>query len=546
MVRRMRTTKHNGIASACTFFALTAGVARAQSDLDEWATDASRCGCKKISSTATYTIRVPAGGSLQSAIDKAQPGAHIVLARGATYYGNFILPKKSGDSYITIRTDGVSVSSCERMTPGEADEENLATIVSPGWAPAFKTAAGAHHWRLLNLEVRGPKGKHSAALIELGTGLETSTSQLPRYLILDRLYIHGDRDYGGKRGVSLNSGTAVIQNSWFNDFKHTDKDTQAIAGWNGTGEWTIANNMLRAAGENILIGGTDPRIDGLVPANIRIRFNHIEKSRTWRPGDSSYAGTHWMVKNLLELKNARAVTVEGNLFEHHWADAQKGYAIVLTPRNQNDTAPWTQVSGVLFRRNVVRHVAAGINILGHDDQNQSYLTKDITIKDNLFYDVGGTWGGSSSQKGRLFMLVSGTNQAGPSRVTIDHNTALQGNYYLLGVGGDGAVAKPDFVFKNNIVRNNYGVHGDGAGSTASALRTNFPDAVFTKNALIGGSSSSYPDNPGNYFPSSDTSVRFIASGNYELSSTSPYNDKGTDGRDLGANFNYLDEASQCE
>jgi hypothetical protein len=253
-----------------------------------------------------------------------------------------------------------------------------------------------------------------------------------------------------------------------------------------------------------------------------------------------------MVKNLLELKNARYVTIEGNLFEYNWADAQKGFAILFTPRNQNRTASWTRVADIVFQRNVVRHVAAGITVLGHDDEATSQLTKNITIADNLFTDIGGQWAGTSSMKGRLFMLVSGTNQQGPSNVRIDHNTALQGDYYLLGVGGSGAVAKPGFVFTNQIVRNNKGVYGDGAGSTATALATNFPDAVVTRNVLIGGSSSAYSGHSGNYFPSSESVVRFIGSGNYELSGSSPYLDRGTDGRDLGASHDYLDESSQCE
>ena len=40
------------------------------------------------------TIDVPAGGDLQGALNAAQPGDVIALAPGATYVGNFVLPKK--------------------------------------------------------------------------------------------------------------------------------------------------------------------------------------------------------------------------------------------------------------------------------------------------------------------------------------------------------------------------------------------------------------------------------------------------------------------
>ena len=47
---------------------------------------------------------MPAGGNLQAAINAANPGDTITLAAGAVYAGSFVLPAKSGSSYITIRS----------------------------------------------------------------------------------------------------------------------------------------------------------------------------------------------------------------------------------------------------------------------------------------------------------------------------------------------------------------------------------------------------------------------------------------------------------
>src|ERR1041385_268489 len=60
------------------------------------------------------TLTVPAGGSLQSAINAAQPGDTIVLDAGAVYTGDFVLPNKSGSSYITIQSSrvGIGRASC--------------------------------------------------------------------------------------------------------------------------------------------------------------------------------------------------------------------------------------------------------------------------------------------------------------------------------------------------------------------------------------------------------------------------------------------------
>ena len=51
-------------------------------------------------------MSVPAGASLQQAIDGPRPGDTLLLTPGATYTGNFVLPVKAGDRYITIRTAG--------------------------------------------------------------------------------------------------------------------------------------------------------------------------------------------------------------------------------------------------------------------------------------------------------------------------------------------------------------------------------------------------------------------------------------------------------
>src|SRR5882724_120809 len=59
------------------------------------------------SQTKAATLTVPAGGSLQSAINAAQPGDTIILDAGAIYAGDFVLPNKSGSSYITIQSSRV-------------------------------------------------------------------------------------------------------------------------------------------------------------------------------------------------------------------------------------------------------------------------------------------------------------------------------------------------------------------------------------------------------------------------------------------------------
>src|SRR4029453_14426034 len=108
----------------------------------------------------------------------------------------------------------------------------------------------------------------------------------------------GDADAGSRRGVALNSGATAIVGSYFSDFKEAGADSQAIGGWSGPGPYTILNNYLEGAGENVIVGGPDPELENVVPSDIAICSNEITKPTAWRM-------MPWTVKNLLELKNAR-------------------------------------------------------------------------------------------------------------------------------------------------------------------------------------------------------------------------------------------------
>jgi hypothetical protein len=127
----------------------------------------------------------------------------------------------------------------------------------------------------------------------------------------------------------------------------------------------------------------------VVPSDIEIRGNHFRKPLSSRIEDPSYAGTPWTVKNLLELKNARRVLIEGNLLEHSWGMGQVGFAVLFTVRNDGGQAPWAVVEDVLFANNVVRHAAGGVNIHGYDNHHPAQWSQRIAIRNNLFEDVDG-------------------------------------------------------------------------------------------------------------------------------------------------------------
>jgi hypothetical protein len=491
------------------------------------------------------TIPVPEGGDFQAALNAAQPGDVITLEAGATFTGPFTLPNKAGSGWIVIRT---STPDSQLPPTGTRIDPSYARVMPKLEAASgsvITAVPGAHHYRFIGIEIRPREGvflynlialdieiKPRAAtflynLLVLGTP-EPSVDLLPHYMIFDRCYLHGDPKKGTRRGIALNGRYIAIIDSYLSDFKEVGADSQAILGWNGPGPFKIMNNYLEGAGENVMFGGADPSIQNLVPSDIEIRHNHFSKPLSWKIGDPTYNGTPWAIKNLFELKNARRVLIDGNLFEYNWPHAQNGFAILFTVRNQNGAAPWSVVEDVTFSNNVVRHTASGINILGRDDNHPSQQTKRILIKNNLFDDIGGArWGG----EGRLFQLVADTEG-----VVVEHNTGFQTGTII------GAVGDPHagFVYRYNITpHNDYGIIGTGTGVGAPTLMKYFPDGVINHNVIAGGHAAHYPQD--NFFPASLDDVRFRdqPSGNYQLASSSRYKRAGSDGKDIGVDYDAL-------
>jgi Glycosyl transferase family 2 len=468
------------------------------------------------------THRVRAGGDLQAALDAAQPGDEIVLEPTATFVGPFRLPAKAGDDWITVRS-------------GAAELPPAGTRVGPDdarWMPRLESASGtvitaapgAHHYRLVGLELAPRPGTFLANLVLLGSD-ESDRREQPHHIELSRCYLHGDPAKGSRRGVALNGSSLSVADSYLSDFKEVGSDSQAVAGWNGAGPIRIVNNYLEGAGENVLFGGSDPRVPGLVPSDIEISGNHLRKPLAWKEGERAYAGTAWTVKNILELKNARRVRITGNVLENNWAQAQNGFAILFTVRNQDGNAPWATVEEVDFEGNLVRGVASGISILGRDNVAPSGQARRITIRHSLFEDVGGLrWGGA----GTFLQILDGA-----ADVTLEHVTAVHAGSLVVAEGAP----HTGFALRDSIVMHNlYGIVGTGTAPGRATFDAYFPKGVLRRNVIVGGAASPLP--PDNFFPASLDEVGFEdwRRGNYRLRAGSAYQRAASDGTDVGADL----------
>jgi hypothetical protein len=395
----------------------------------------------------------------------------------------------------------------------------------------FRTQPGASQYRLIGLDVGATLQNQSTTvfnLLDFGSS-STSAAELPSDLIVDRCYIHGNANANVRRGIALNSVRSAVVDSTIDEIHERGADAQAIGGWNGPGPYLIENNFLAAATENIMFGGSPPGIANLVPEDIVIRNNHLFKPLRWKANDPSFDGNDWSIKNSFELKNARRVLVEGNVFENNWADSQVGFAILFTVRGEDGRAPWSAVQDVTFQYNIVRNSDHGLNMSAYDDGGASQQTSRILVAHNYWDKVGG----------RLMQILNAP-EGGTNGVTIEHNTSNRAGTQFLNMGDTRNQPNTNLVVRDNLgPAGQYGVFGGGVGSGTAALNA-YAEWTFEGNVLAGANASAYP--PGNFYPANfPRDIGFVdaAGGDFRLSATSAYKYRATDGGDPGADFEAL-------
>src|SRR5207253_481545 len=135
---------------------------------------------------------------------------------------------------------------------------------------------------------------------------------------------------------------------------------------------------------------------------------------------------------------------------------------------------------VLFRNNIVRNTAQGVNITGADSSGPSAGGHRMAFIDNLWLINSAQWGGN----GELAQIA-----LRPDDITFDHNTIDQ----------DGAIIFADlgaslgFTYTNNLsAHNGLGIAGSGTAVGNSSLATYFPGASVVASGVSGPPDTSAP------------------------------------------------------
>jgi len=458
------------------------------------------------------TIVVKAGGDFQAALNRAKSGDTITLQAGATFKGNFNLPKKAGNEFITIRTsarDSQIPPADTRLDPKRYVAVLPKIVSNVKGEPTLQTVDGAHHYRFVGVEF-GPTIEGFYDIIKIGTTEEKRIEDLPHHIEFDRVYIHGSPTEGQRRGIAANGKFIKITNSYISDIKRKGEESQAIAAWASDGPIEIVNNYLEASGENILFGGATSAME-ITPTDCLVRSNYLNKPLAWREEG-------WTVKNLFEIKDGRRIRIEYNLMTNNWGMAQDGTGILFTVGA--DSGEKAVVEDIEFSNNIVRGSGNALNLRGHEAAG----ARRLTIRNNIFADINGVRWNSAG----VFMISSDWD-----KLIIENNTIINSagiaNAYNIPVRG--------FVFRNNIVfEHEYGFKGDGLNSGKPTFDKYFPAGDISFNAIIGGNTSLYYGK--NLYPASIKQIGFInaEAGDYRLRPDSPLRTKGFGGKHIGADL----------
>src|SRR5262249_26095058 len=156
-------------------------------------------------------------------------GDTLVLAAGATFAGPFTLPAKQGGGWITVRSSALDrLPAGRRVTPTDAP---AMPALQSATDSVLVPAPGAHHYKLIGLELRPTRGAFLSDVVRFGAERGQTAKNTPSDLIIERCYIHGDPYRGSRRGLALNARNVDVVDSHFSDFKEVGADSQAIAGW---------------------------------------------------------------------------------------------------------------------------------------------------------------------------------------------------------------------------------------------------------------------------------------------------------------------------
>ena len=309
---------------------------------------------------------------LLAAYNQCTGGEHIVIPAGTVLAGSIELPARDFTDFVTIRSSAAMPDLAVRVSP-----QQPGLVVFRGTYTneiPFRIKNKASKIRLSGIKFEPfpetPDIYANYYLLEIGEAFgQTTAEDNPFKIILEHCVINPPDNVQVVHAV-LNDGYKVsILSSWLGNIKtYEAQDSQAIFSLDGRGAHVYNNTYFEAASESIIYGGSNNRIDGMVPSNIEFRRCFFTKRTGWRTDNRNSVGDTLNVKNLFETKNARRMYVEGSVFTNHWDALRSQYdAVVLKSSadkpNSGQGVPWAVSEEIVFENNRISHVNGGFSVV---------------------------------------------------------------------------------------------------------------------------------------------------------------------------------------
>jgi uncharacterized protein (TIGR03437 family) len=435
------------------------------------------------------------GDTIKLQADRIFPSArNLVITRR---------PGSDGYLAITTTDDARLPDSNTRITPAYASLLPTLAVSSSG-AFALGLAGNeqpAEYIRLLGLRFTAITNTQNALLMVGNSGNEfsfnpTSPLHQPDNIIIDRCVFDQDYSFVIRRLIGVHARRTTIMNSYLDGARELNSDTQSISAVQGPGPLTIQNSHIGGATENLIFGGDGPAFEEAVFA-ADIRFNYFPKVeermrfRPWRAGMVVFQGriirpmslqsgltyqaqnsgvtgnveplwpagqgetvgdngiiwrrigqnnSRTVTKNNLEIKSARNVTIQHNVFERHWFDTDQNNNIVFKLSNCVEKTSNCQC---------VPEYSGTVNVNGRvvtsADGRPLPNLHQPTARNNVSPFV--------IKIGQTDYQIESFEAGDDFRITLRSDAGSQfGVAYTYGQTGCRAAWDKDIIFRNNIVR----------------------------------------------------------------------------------------------
>lgn len=276
-------------------------------------------------------------GSIQAAVDAAQPGDVLLLA--ATSYTEKVVITRAGraDAPIVLRGAGAGKSLLR------------------GRLRILTTAA---HWSIEDLAISPTDGGDAIRI-----GDEPYGGAQPHDIALRRLHLYGGRGYGVRVGNDVRQ--VLIEASAIHHFDAGDADAHGIGIMSASGVTVRGCDIHHNSGDAIQVNTPDYPGYGRYASAIVIEHNQLHESR----------------ENGLDIKSTRGLIARNNqLWGFQPVDSSNGMAIQVQYGAQQ----------IAIERNQIWAAAQGIEITRGKKSGTVYPAQpqQITIAHNLLRDIG--------------------------------------------------------------------------------------------------------------------------------------------------------------